>query len=39
MKKLLIITGAMVLSTTVAIGVRVGVRKLSERKQEEIEEL
>lgn len=34
MKKLLVITGAMALSTTMVIGVRAGVKKLSQRKQE-----
>lgn len=34
MKKVLIITGAMVLSTTMVIGVRAGMKKLSQRKQE-----
>ena len=34
MKKVLVITGAMVLSTTMVIGIRVGMKKLSQRKQE-----
>lgn len=34
MKKVLIITGAMVLSTTMVIGVRTGMKKLSQIKQE-----
>lgn len=38
MKKLLIITGAMVLSTTMAVGIRIGMKKLSQQTQEETEE-
>lgn len=34
MKKVLIIAGAMALSTTMVIGVRAGIKKLSQRKQE-----